>query len=84
MEGTRRNIFESLEKPALRPLPALRYQFAQWKKAKVNIDYHVKSILTKGLDQQVLNENIPATPIKHDNIRGPEYYGKPKGGTYLC
>ncbi len=40
--GSRKNIFESLEKPALRPLPALRYQFARWKKAKVNIDYHVE------------------------------------------
>lgn len=43
-----------------------------------------KSILSKGLDQQVLNETTPATPIKHDNLRGPGYYGKPKGGTYLC
>ena len=42
IDGTRQSIFESLEKPALRPLPALRYQFARWKKAKVNIDYHVK------------------------------------------
>jgi transposase len=26
MEGTRKSVFESLEKPALRPLPTLRYQ----------------------------------------------------------
>lgn len=215
--GSRKSVFESLEKPALRPLPALRYQFARWKKAKVNIDYHIeieksyysvpyqlisqqvdvritdntleilskgkrvalhprqraigsfstdpnhmpvahkeylkwtpqrlinwaketgpytsqavekilsthahpqqgfrsclglirlagkygndrletaclkllavgapsykgiKSILTKGLDQQVLNESTPAVSIKHGNLRGPGYYGK--GGTYLC
>jgi len=219
IEGTRKSLFESLEKPALSPLPDVRYQFAHWKKVKVNIDYHVeleksyysapyqlinqqvdaritdntveilskgnrvalhprqrtmgafstdpnhmptshkeylewtpdrlinwakevgpytsqavekilstyvhpqqgfrsclglirlaskyskdrleiaclkllavgtpsyrgaKSILSKGLDKQVLNETTPATPIKHDNLRGPGYYGKPKGGTYLC
>jgi len=219
MEGTRKSVFESLEKPVLRSLPTLRYQFAHWKKVKVNIDYHVeveksyystpyplinqqvdvritdntveilskgnrvavhprkrtmgafstdpnhmptshkeylkwtperlinwakevgpytsqavekilstyahpqqgfrsclglirlagkygkdrleiaclkllavgtpsykgvKSILTKGLDQQLLKETIPANPIKHDNLRGPGYYGKPEGGTYLC
>ncbi|MGH9060822.1 MAG: Mu transposase domain-containing protein, partial [Acidimicrobiales bacterium] len=30
-----------LEREALRPLPATRYELATWKKATVNIDYHV-------------------------------------------
>jgi transposase len=30
-----------LDRPALRPLPATRYVFAEWKRAGVNIDYHV-------------------------------------------
>lgn len=42
LEGSRLSMFESLEKPLLRPLPAHRYEFARWKKAKVNIDYHVE------------------------------------------
>jgi transposase len=41
LEGSRRSLFESLDRPALEPLPPVRYEFAQWKKAKVNIDYHV-------------------------------------------
>ena len=28
--------------PALRPLPAARYELAEWKKVTVNIDYHVE------------------------------------------
>lgn len=28
-------------RPALKPLPPARYEMAEWKKAKVNIDYHV-------------------------------------------
>ena len=42
LPGTRKSLFESLDKPALRPLPVYRYQFADWKKARVNIDYHVE------------------------------------------
>lgn len=41
LEGSRRSLFESLERPALLPLPEQRYEFGRWKKARVNIDYHV-------------------------------------------
>jgi transposase len=42
MEGTRRSLFEEIDRPALTPLPATRYEFATWKRARVNIDYHVE------------------------------------------
>jgi transposase len=35
-------VFEQLDRPALCPLPAQRYAFAEWKKVRVNIDYHVE------------------------------------------
>ncbi len=38
---SRRQLFESLDKPALAPLPTQSYEFARWKKARVHIDYHV-------------------------------------------
>ena len=41
LPGTRRSLFETVERAALRPLPAEPYVFAEWKKAVVNIDYHV-------------------------------------------
>jgi transposase len=42
MEGSRRSLFEDLERPALGPLPLERYEFARWRIGlKVNIDYHV-------------------------------------------
>ena len=41
LDGTRRLLFEQLDRPALRPLPATRYEFATWHKARVNIDYHI-------------------------------------------
>ena len=39
---SRRQLFESLDQPALKPLPELPYEFAIWKKARVNIDYHIE------------------------------------------
>lgn len=34
--------FAKIDRPALRPLPAEAYSFAEWKKARVHIDYHVE------------------------------------------
>lgn len=42
LPGCRREAFESIDRPALRPLPATSFQYAQWKKARANIDYHVE------------------------------------------
>lgn len=42
LEGTRRSLYETLDRPALKPLPAQRYEFAEWKKARANIDYHIQ------------------------------------------
>ncbi|MCP5347699.1 MAG: IS21 family transposase [Pseudomonadales bacterium] len=41
LPGCRREHFEQLDRPALRPLPAEPYVYAEWKKARVHIDYHV-------------------------------------------
>lgn len=42
LNTTRRELFENLDRPALKPLPQTPYQYADWKKAKVNIDYHIE------------------------------------------
>jgi transposase len=41
MAGSRKTLFDAVDKPALRPLPSRPYEFDEWKKATVNIDYHV-------------------------------------------
>jgi len=40
-DGSRRQLWEALDRPALRPLPATPYEFAEWRQAKVPFDYHV-------------------------------------------
>jgi transposase len=42
MPGCRRSEFESVDKPALLPLPATPWVYAEWQKAKVGPDYHVE------------------------------------------
>lgn len=39
---TRRELFEELDKPALMPLPATRYEYKELKLLKVSKDYHIQ------------------------------------------
>ena len=41
LPGNRRELFETLDRPAMMPLPGSAYEYAEWKKVRVNIDYHV-------------------------------------------
>jgi transposase len=41
LPGSRHSAYETLDRPALKPLPASRYEFARYASARVNIDYHV-------------------------------------------
>jgi transposase len=35
-------LFETIDKPALKPLPSRAYEYAEWKRTRVNIDYHIE------------------------------------------
>ena len=41
LPGSRHTLFETLDRPALGPLPITPYEYAEWKRARVNIDYHI-------------------------------------------
>jgi transposase len=68
LAGTRKSVFETIDKPTLKPLPVGRYQFARWKKARVNIDYHIEvdrhfysvpyQLIKKELDIRVTTNTI--------------------------
>jgi transposase len=42
LPGCRASAFDALDRPQLRPLPATRMPIARFKRARVNIDYHVE------------------------------------------
>lgn len=39
---SRRELFELLDKPVLKPLPPMAYEPREWKRCKVHVDYHVQ------------------------------------------
>lgn len=41
-DATRRELFERLDRPALRPLPDHAFEYAEWKKVSPNVDYHAE------------------------------------------
>ncbi len=42
VNASRRDLYERLDKPALRPLPDTAYEYAQWRCVRLNIDYHAQ------------------------------------------
>jgi len=39
--ASRRDLFERLDQPALKPLPVEPYVYAEWKQCRVGLDYHI-------------------------------------------
>ena len=68
LPGSRLSHFETIDKPALQPLPAEPYEFAEWKKVRVHIDYHVAvdghyysvphALIKKQLDVRITQNTI--------------------------
>lgn len=42
IEGNRLSAFQAIDKQALKPLPATRYEYADWKNAKIAFNYHIE------------------------------------------
>ncbi len=42
LPGSRASQFAAIDQPALRGLPATAYQYAEWSRARVHIDYHIE------------------------------------------
>ena len=42
LPGCRRDAFETIDRPVLKPLPTVPYEFARFKHCRVGIDYHVE------------------------------------------
>lgn len=68
LPGSRKEAFETLDKPALLPLPHVPYVFAEWKQAIVNIDYHIEvgghyysvpcKLIKKRLDVRITSSTV--------------------------
>ncbi len=43
LKKTRKELFEEIDKPNANPLPEKAYEYAEWKKCRVNIDYCIEA-----------------------------------------
>jgi transposase len=69
LKVSRRYLFETIDKPAMKPLPEQRYEYADWEKPKANIDYHVEVdhhyySVPYQLRGQVVDARITATTVE--------------------
>jgi len=67
-EGSRRSLFEAIERSKLKALPAEPFVIGQWLVARVNIDYHIAVdghfySVPYRLVQQKLDVFLPATAV---------------------
>jgi transposase len=66
LDTTRRELYESLDRPALKPLPPTRYELAEWSKPKINIDYHVEVLRhLYSVPYQLYGEYVDARRTTH-------------------
>src|SRR4029453_10863666 len=67
--ASRRELFERLDQPALRPLPAEPFIYGEWKVARVNVDYHVEIqrhyySVPYALLHEVMDTRVSATTVE--------------------
>ena len=71
MPGSRHSVFETMDFPALKPLPIDRYEFAEWKKATVGIDYHIE---VDGSNERLLVTALSFNPCTISSLRIAEVH----------
>jgi transposase len=42
LDTSRQELFKTLDRPALKPLPEKPYEYAEWKNPRVHVDYHIE------------------------------------------
>jgi transposase len=88
--ASRAALFERLDRPALRPLPQRRFEVADWKAVRANIDYHVEydghyySVPHPLRDEQGIEVRATQTTVEifHDGGRVASYARSHKKGAH--
>jgi len=76
LEGNRCQAFETLDRPAMKPLPSLRFEVAERKTTRANIDYHIEFddryySVPNQLRQQLIDVRATASIVecRHRGVR---------------
>ena len=66
---SRRELFEAIERDVLIALPADDWEFAEWRRARVNLDYHIEVHDCRNC--RMLSSRFAGIPISSSTIDGP-------------
>lgn len=87
---SRYDLFMEIEKSALKPLPAERFEIYKWKRSKVHIDYHVEveksyySVSYRLIGEYVdVRYNTKIVEIYHNNKRVASHLRTYKKGEFV-
>ena len=82
---SRRALFETLERPALLPLPAEPYAYADWRRCRAGLDYHVEVLgHFYSVPYRLMRETIEAritdqtVELFHDGVRVASHARSPR------
>jgi transposase len=88
---SRRQLFETLEQPVMRPLPENDYEFAEWRLSRVGIDYHVEiagffysvphGLLREQVDTRLTERTVEVFHRGQRVAAHQRRYGGPRHGT---
>jgi transposase len=88
---SRRELFDTIERPALRPLPETDWEYAEWRLARVGLDYHVEAagfyysvphtLLRAEVDVRITARTVEMFHRGHRIAAHQRRYGGPRHGT---
>ena len=88
---SRQDLFDSLDRPALKPLPEAEWHYAEWRLARVGIDYHVEvegfyysvphALIRAEVDLRITERTIEAFHRGHRVAAHQRRYGGRRHGT---
>jgi transposase len=88
---SRRDLFDTVERPAMRPLPETDHEFAEWALARVGIDYHVEvagffysvphPLIREQVDTRVTERTVEVFHRGQRVAAHTRRYGGPRHGT---
>jgi transposase len=89
LPGSRASVFEAIDQPALKTLPSMRYEYADWKKVRVHIDYHIEFArhyysVPHALVGKELDARVSATTVElfHRGVRVASHIRSRRAGGF--
>jgi transposase len=89
LPGSRASLFETIDRPALKALPAAPYEYAEWKKVRCHLDYHIEFArhyysVPHALVGKQLDARVTATTVElfHRGVRVASHLRSRRAGGF--